>query len=385
MLRLPEVGAVSAGGASRGTHLDDHLGVGAAGAECVPQRAHIIRPTTSPRQESQFPQVCNWGVHGTSGPTMLCSMGWSDLFDRARSHHGVVTVADGDACGVSRHRLARRATSDGWVRLHRGVWVVAGHPVTAITRLAAATAAAKVATVSHRSSLWLHGVVRAAPRTPHILVPHSHRGPADGQPVRVHRSRTLCDDQIQDIRGLSTTIVERSILDVAAAMRRSDLRNLVIDAQHHAGLSLDTLHDLRRMLSQGRKGLAGLDQVLADLRGGGADSGWEIEVRHALEAVGVIVHPGPFPYRCSDGIVVHLDVAVPGSWVCVELDGRAFHSDRAAFARDRVRWNQISREWRIVWVTWDRWQQERAGVIADILAAIRTANPRRPAAQPAVR
>lgn len=316
---------------------------------------------------------------------MLCGMGWSDLFDRARRRHGIVTVADGDACGVSRHRLARRAVSDGWVRLHRGVWVVAGHPVTDITRLAAATAAATGGAVSHRSSLWLHGVVQTPPRRPQILVPHTQSGPTDGQPVHVHRSRALSDDQVHHIRGIPATIVERSILDVASATRRSDLRSLVIDAQHHAGLSLDTLHDLRRTLGRGRRGLQALDQVLDELHHGGADSGWEIEVRQALEAVGVTPHPGPFPYRCPDGVVVHLDVAVPGAWVCVELDGRAFHSDRVAFARDRVRWNQISREWRIVWVTWDRWQRDRAGVMADILAAIQAASPGRPPAQPVVR
>lgn len=312
-------------------------------------------------------------------------MRWNELFKRARQQHGVVCLADGKACGVSPRRLAARAATDGWDRVHPGVWIVAGHPVTALSRTAAATIAGPEAAASHRSSLWLHGVLRDPPPRPQILVPHRYHGPSSSRNVLVHRTRRLSDEHVTQVQGVRATIVERAILDSTPGTPRRSLRNLVVDAQHRAGLSLDLLSELRRSLGNGRRGLHPLEDVIADLRGGGADSGWEIEVRHALEAVGVIVHPGPFPYRCSDGVVVRLDVAVPGSWVCVELDGRAFHSDHAAFARDRVRWNQISREWRIVWVTWDRWQQDRAGVIADILAAIRAAPSGRPPAQPVAR
>jgi predicted transcriptional regulator of viral defense system len=324
---------------------------------------------------------------GPAGPGSGHALGmrWNELFERARQQHGVVSVADGRACEVSPRRLAARAASDGWERVHPGVWIVAGHPITALSRTAAATITGPEAAASHRSSLWLHGVLRDPPATPQILVPHRYHGPSTSRSVLVHRTRTLPDEHVTKVQGIRAAIVERAILDLAPSTTRRTLRNLVIDAQQRAELSLDRLSEIRRSLGNGRRGLRLLDEVMADLRGGGADSGWEIEVRQALEAVGVTVHPGPFPYRCAGGVVVHLDVAVPGAWVCVELDGRAFHSDRLAFARDRVRWNQISRDWRIVWVTWDLWQRDRAGVIADILAAVRAAEPGRPPAQPAIR
>lgn len=114
-----------------------------------------------------------------------------------------------------------------------------------------------------------------------------------------------------------------------------------------------------------------------------SDSGWEHEVRADLSSLGLPVHPEPFPYRCEDGVVVELDVAFPGHWVYAECDGRGFHSAAGVFETDRVRWTQVVRHWRPVWITFSRWRYQRGEVLADIRRALDLADPSLTPARPA--
>lgn len=266
--------------------------------------------------------------------------------------------------------------------LHPGAWVVAGVTVTAMARLVGACLAGDCVIASHMSALWVHGVVDRPPKRPQVLVPYGVRGPTGGQAVRVRRTRRLPDDHVCSVEGIRVTTVARTLLDVAGIVSAKRLRNLVVDARHRAGLDVGELARMRREFGAGRRGMAALDRVLADPAIGIVDSGWEAEVREFLAGLGFRV-VSQFPYRCADGVLVRLDNAIPDLWVCIELDGRAFHSDRQVFATDRMRWNQIGREWTIVWVTYDRWVNDRDGVMRDILGAVAQADASRTPARPA--
>lgn len=309
-------------------------------------------------------------------------MQWQRLFERARRRHGVVCLADGREFGISSRRMQDRAERDGWFLLHPGVWLVGGIEPTDLSRLTAAVLAGRGAVASHRSALWLHGAVDRAPRMPQILVPYGGRGPTGGQPIEVHRTRRLPEHHVTTAHVIPCTIPARSILDVSGSVNGRALKNLVVDTRHRAGLSMEELAAMREAFGARRRGMAGLDRVLADPVVGVVDTAWEAEVHEVLTAAGLVV-VSQFPYRCADGVVVRLDNALPGEWVCVETDGRSAHSGQVAFARDRVRWNQIQREWKIVWVTYDRWNDDRAGVMADVMDAVERADPSRPPARPA--
>ena len=312
-------------------------------------------------------------------------MGWPELYRLARAQYGVVTIADAVAAGLDPRTLRRRAAAEGWTRLHPGVWMVPGVRPTAVARTLAAVLATEGGVASGYSSLWLHGVVEQAPATPELLVPYGTRGPSAGQAVRVARTRWLPDEHCVRRRSIATTSVERAVLELSGRARVPDrrIRDLVIDGRRGGKLDLGVLERLCAEGRPGRPRLARLGRVLGEPGIGTSDSAWECEVREGVVGLGFDVHPGPFPYRCRDGVLVHLDVAVPGRWVCVECDGRAYHSDRRAFSTDRQRWTQISRDWQIVWVTWDRWMQDRAGVLADVRAACEAADEARPPARPA--
>jgi very-short-patch-repair endonuclease len=68
---------------------------------------------------------------------------------------------------------------------------------------------------------------------------------------------------------------------------------------------------------------------------------------------------------------VHLDFAYPEALVAIEVDGYAWHMDRAAFERDRERDNLLQQQgWIVLRFTWAmlRWQPDHvAEVIRDAL------------------
>lgn len=314
-------------------------------------------------------------------------MAWSELFERARRRYGVVGVNDAVGVGLTVRSLHRRASAEGWTPLHPGVWLVPGVQPTPMARTAAAVLAAGPGVATGRSSLWLHRALDTPPVVPELLLPYGTRGPSAGQDIRTSRTRWLPDEHTSRRHGIRAVIPERAIFELSARPTRElpdrRLRDLVIDAHRRRKLSLSTLWTMCEDGLAGRRGIPRLLRVLAHPALAGADSGWEVEVRDAVVELGLTVHPGTFPYRCPDGRLVHLDVALPGHWVCVECDGRAFHSGRRPFATDRVRWTQITREWQVVWVTYDRWQDDRAGVLADIRDVVEAADLSRPPARPA--
>ena len=114
-----------------------------------------------------------------------------------------------------------------------------------------------------------------------------------------------------------------------------------------------------------------------------SDSDTEHDIRRHLTSLGYPVHPEPFPYRCSDGVVVKLDIALPDHWIYLEVDGFGTHGrQRGVFETDRRKWTQVVRAWHPIWVTPDRWRQARASVLRDLDDAIARADRRRAPALP---
>ncbi|MFT4745701.1 MAG: hypothetical protein ACI9AD_001556 [Nitriliruptoraceae bacterium] len=221
---------------------------------------------------------------------------------------------------------------------------------------------------ARRSVLWLHDLA-PAPSRPELLVAYGAdtRG---SHSMQVRRSRTIRPAQLTTTRGMSATTLARASIDLAPQLRHRKLRNLIVDAKRRGLLTVQDVADVRSTLGRGVSGLPIVDGVLAELNESRSDSGFEHEVRAGLFAAGFPVHPAPYPYRCDDGVTVALDVVIPTHWVHIEVDGRRYHSDRQAFTNDRTKWSQIALRWRIVWVTVDRWNDDRLGIHADIRAAM---------------
>lgn len=309
-------------------------------------------------------------------------MGWKRLFTIGLERHGVVALDDAEDCGLPRAVLMARAIREGWRQLHPGVYLLPGAPDTPTARLAAAALWVD-GYAARRSALWLHGMLDQAPVRPQVLVTHRRRGVA-GSHVDMHRSRRLLTAHLGEVEGIATTTAARAIHDLAAGGEHPRrLTSLVLEGERRRRLRREDVAAVRECFGRGCPGLATLDRVLDDLGAMRSDSGWEHEVRSDLRQLGLPVHPAPFPYRCEDGVIVHLDVAIPTHWVYLECDGRGFHSATDAWGKDRRKWTQVTRQWRPVWVTYDQWRYERDAVLADVHRAMQLADPGRAPATPA--
>jgi very-short-patch-repair endonuclease len=73
----------------------------------------------------------------------------------------------------------------------------------------------------------------------------------------------------------------------------------------------------------------------------------------------------------SGSIVAELDFALPDLRIAIEVDGRAFHSDRASFDYDRVRQNWlVANGWSVLRFTWDIIMGNPQEVVSVLRAAV---------------
>lgn len=80
----------------------------------------------------------------------------------------------------------------------------------------------------------------------------------------------------------------------------------------------------------------------------------------------------------SGQILAEIDFASPELKIAIEVDGRAFHSDRRSFEQDRARQNKlVIRGWVVLRFTWERIVNDPDGVVAEILAVIESRHPQR--------
>lgn len=229
--------------------------------------------------------------------------------------------------------------------------------------------------VSHESALHLHGLGRP-PGLVHVTLPIERR--ARSFPgVEVHRSRTLGPGDIAASGAAPVTTVARTLRDVAGTLRDDVLYDAIVEAERLALVDLAALGTQARRQSCGAGGA--LFRELVQVRiADRTDSALERDAVDLCHTHGFEPHPGPYPLRCASGRVLHLDVAFVHVRHVLECDGYGFHSGRAAFEVDRLRWSDIlGSRWTMSWVTRKRLREDPLGIIAEVRRAHERAAPRR--------
>ncbi len=299
-------------------------------------------------------------------------MGWPELHTIAARQAGAVHRSDVLDCDVPIATFNARARRGEWSRPTHGVTLLPGTPPGPRQDLWVALLATG-GVAAGRSALWLHGRGDAT-RRPEVLGPFARSVARDPGWV-LRRSRTLRPEHVTSVDDVPLTTLARTFADLAPRLGERRLLHAVVPCLRDDRVRKEDLAAVLADLPAGTPGRGVLRTVLGQLEGTRSDSGLEHSVRTGLADDGIPVHPEPYPYRCEDGVVVHLDIAIPTHMVYVETDGRRFHSDPAAFEADRARWTQVTRAWRPVWVTWDRWHRRRAQVVADVRRAMALGPP----------
>jgi predicted transcriptional regulator of viral defense system len=141
----------------------------------------------------------------------------------------VVSRAQLLALGVSRGATEHWLWVGRLQLLYRGMYAV-GHAVLRAEghRLAAVLACGPGAVLSHRSAAAHWGLLSTTQTRIDVTAPRGRHG-APG--IRLHRSRSLDAQDKTDHEGIPITTVSRTLLDLAATARPSDLERALAQAE----------------------------------------------------------------------------------------------------------------------------------------------------------
>jgi very-short-patch-repair endonuclease len=245
----------------------------------------------------------------------------------AARQHGNVTRAQLLAAGFGSAAIAYRVRTGRLHRGHPGVYSVGRPAATALERASAAVlACGPHAALSHFSALALWGLAKRWPSRMDVLVPNDRRRPD----INVHRSKSIDRRDVRRRHGIRVTSVARTLLDCAPRLTDQALARAVNDArlQHHLKPAQLTDILLRCPTLPGAHRL----RAFAD-----PDSG---PTRSALEDAFLAFCQHfrlPRPKINTKVGNYEVDAYFKAEQLIVELDGYAYHSDRASFERDRNR------------------------------------------------
>lgn len=301
----------------------------------------------------------------------------------AEARGGVVSDADLRACGFSAAAVRRRILDGTWWRWGRAVvlgppppgssgaagadLIVDGLPERGLGWALQLTYGAK-AVISGAPALWRAGwqvptrvLVVAVHHKPHLTLPGVHV--TRRQPGRV---LVLSD-------GRRYAPATEALLDALRCVDDAAARDLLDAALQRRVITPDAFAEAAQArLGSGRTGATALRALVER-----ALSGSRSEAEQRMGALLRRSRTGPWaanhPVRDESGrIVAEIDFAHQGLRIAIEVDGRAYHSDRRSFERDRQRQNTlVVRGWLVLRFTWEQITQRPEEVLAAIDAAVR--------------
>ncbi len=281
----------------------------------------------------------------------------------AQNQHGVVSRDQLTRLGLSRDAITHRLRSGRLHRVHHGIFAVGRPRLSARGRqLAAVMAYGPKAVLSHRSAGALWELIPTSPGFVDVTVPGTSRRPQ--KQIRIHRARTLADEDLAEVDGIPVTSVARTLLDLASVLNAATLVRAVEQAERSGQLDLAALDRLLRRTPR-HPGAGKLRRLVADYAE-------PVPVRSELERrfLELVLDAGlPRPRVNSRVAGLEVDFFWPQWRLVVELDGRAYHTDPRSFERDRIRDARLQRHrCRVLRVTHKRMNGSAGDVLADIRA-----------------
>lgn len=247
---------------------------------------------------------------------------------------GAVDIYTCRDAGLSDERVEWLVETGRWQSPFPRTYVTfSGPPPLATIQFAAIKYAGDGATLSHETAgaLWQ---LNRVPALVHLTVPY--RREVEDQPgIRLHRSRTLSAESVHQAFRPSRTTIERTVMDLLAAMSSADSAlGLVARAVQTRLTTADRLRAAVLSLPKTRWRKVILD-ALPDIRAGAQSP---LELRDAqIRRVHGLPRGERQAGRLGDGTEL-LDVLIADYQVHIELDGRLGHDS----ARDQ--WRDMRRD-----------------------------------------
>lgn len=278
----------------------------------------------------------------------------------------MVSIDEALTCGFTYRTIRTRVDRGSWVRSGRAIIIRdlhrAGDPSTAwILHLHTGPESAISGPLAMRLQGW------DVPGTDHLVLNPTDRRASINLDVRILRRQSgnvvthhgvppMAPrlDALIDTLNFRSVKAARELLDRALQQRWVGLVDL--DAA------------LARRAGAGRRGQRRLG-ALRDRAASGSRSEAEQRMGLLLRRIGGDWLANHAVRDESGRVLAEIDFADPRLMIAIEVDGRAFHSDRRSFERDRERQNLLTlRGWVVLRFTWERLVNDPDGVIAEVEA-----------------
>jgi very-short-patch-repair endonuclease/predicted transcriptional regulator of viral defense system len=284
----------------------------------------------------------------------------------AARQHGVVTRQQLLAMGLGRGGVRARTDRGLLHVIHAGVYLV-GHTGRAplAAEMAAVLACGKGAAISHRSAAPFWTLAhRFAIEHVEVTVPGFRLPKRAG--IRAYGVRELPLEDVRVVEQIRVTNPARTILDIGRFLGVDQLEHVVADAERRGLVRRrDLIEQVER--NRGRPGVTKLRAVISEGTPAFTRSRAERRLLTLLRRSSL-----PSPITNARVGRHEVDFLWPHERVIVEVDGFQWHSDRAAFERDRVRDAELQAlGYRVIRVTWRQLAREPRAVIARIAATLR--------------
>ena len=256
------------------------------------------------------------------------------LMSIANDREGLVTITEIEACGFSRTWASSRVQSDAWRRIQRGIYgTFPTEPTWDQRARAALLLAGREAALSNRSAGYLHRLIREAPDTIEVLVPHKQIVVA-GDRVTINRTRR----SFARVGNPRRTTLLDTVLDLVDTASSADEVLDVLTAGIRQGLDPATV-----LTTAAKRRYLGNRSVLRDLLQQGVE-GVESTLEHQFHTNVVLAHGLPTPTRQDRRRIrdhwIRSDCWYEDFGLRVELDGELAHPGRAT-DRDIIRDNDV--------------------------------------------
>jgi very-short-patch-repair endonuclease len=277
----------------------------------------------------------------------------------AAEQFGLINARQLRACGLNKQAVHRRVQAGRLLTLLPTVYRLGGTKGAPLEPIMAAVLwAGEGAVASHVSSAQARGLDGFVADSPHISVTG---GLKSAYGIVVHRIAALEDADITNVGPIPVTSGPRMLLELASARDRR-IEKALDQMLREGRVELSRIWLLLdRPEMCGRKGTKALRRLLEQRTAERAPTQSEMEdlFKRIVRKYRLPVPEQQYPFALNDS-TIHLDFAYPQAAIAIECDGYAWHMNRQAFERDRLRDIELQvRGWVVLRFTWSmlRWRQ----------------------------
>ena len=262
------------------------------------------------------------------------------LYEAATQRDGVFSTADAVAAMLTKNEI-RKASTELWQRMHAGVFVAPGAPITVRATIRAACVAGHPnAAASHRAGAWMYEVPGGRDDIAEVTSPRWLRTTASG--LVVHESTLIEPADLNEIDGIPVMRPERILIELAAVYKSPAFIETVLHAMLRKKLVTvaSCIKMFRRLAKRGRPGIAVVRSVLGEWDDTLAvpESPPETKLVQILREAGLgRVVPQMVVRDKAGSFVARVDAGLPDCNVTVEYDSDQEHGDVISNARDNAR------------------------------------------------